>query len=413
MSRLLAVLVTFSIPGIGYCQTDLAATGSTLPAFKTVARGSVGSASISVRNQGSATATNVRLNISLPPSTTFNGFNLRNVPCSAPPEGSAGPISCTYSSLAPGSGNGVTLYYDIPLTYPIDSNATVIGSVTSDTPDSDPSNNSTTVSTSVRGRADLVGTLTAGAERVKPTEKVSWIFTASNRGPDPARNARIGASVYEGTNVSMTPSTGTCSFGSASAQCNVGDMAPGEIRTLTVVANAPSFESSAFSASAGALTFDDVDPTPNDSGQTVWVPVSLPGVADMSVTMVPASAVHVNTDVPIQFTFRNDGPDTSTQPSLQIMLPTGITFRSFQQTAGPRFSCGRVSPGESLVACDLFDPFPAATTVAFVLTLHVDATGFGGTIRAIIIAITEDPDAQNNSVTLRLGSPPRRHAVHR
>lgn len=405
-----ATALAFALAVVGAAataQTDLAVTGSVPPAFKIVARGSLAGVDVSVRNLGSATATNVRLNISLPASTTFNAFNLGSLPCSAPPPGSAGSISCTYASLAAGAtAGGFRLFYSIPSTYPIDADASVIASVSSDTSDPDTGNNSVVLTTSVRGRADLVGSVQPSATQVKPLDEVSWTVHISNRGPDPSRDVSIQFDVSpEGTLVSATPSTGTCTIPN-DVECSVGDIASGSSFDVTIATKAPSLQTTNWLGSASALSGLDVDPTPADRGGAAWVAVLLSGQADVSVALVPQSVIQPGSIVTVKLTVRNDGPDAAASPTLEVQVP--ISLLTFRQADGPQFSCYQVLPA---ITCTITSLEPGAAA-DFMMTLQTGPTPPFGTIDAWIVPVTTDPNQQNNSATLPLTST-RRRAVHR
>lgn len=108
---------------------------------------------ITIANNGPGAALNIVLADTIPPNTTFvsYGTGASGVVCTTPPVGGTGTITCPFAPAQASVASGVSFQFVIQLQVAAGNVLTVdnTASVTSDTPDPSPTNNSATVSTDV------------------------------------------------------------------------------------------------------------------------------------------------------------------------------------------------------------------------------------------------------------------------
>ena len=174
--------------------------------------------------------------VTLPPSTTFN------------PGATVLPAGW-YSSVVNGCvviTTSTPLAPDTPIDLPIVVNVgagvepgTSLefgGLVTSDTPDDKQGNNAANTDTSVIGLADLSLTKD-GPPSVVAGDQVTYTVVVSNNGPSTAQSADIKDALPAGVSLAVTAiqRSGGGLAACGGTVCQVGDMAAGEVVTLTVV----------------------------------------------------------------------------------------------------------------------------------------------------------------------------------
>ncbi|MBY6204950.1 DUF11 domain-containing protein, partial [Halomonas denitrificans] len=135
-----------------------------------------------IQQQSPATATGVTVTDSLPAGTTFvSASGCTNAP--------SGPVvSCDLPDVAPGGSvnASITVSIDPSFTGTLDNTA----SVASDQGDGDPSNNSSTASTTVGAEADMAIVKTGPATAIAGTQ-VTYDITVTNNGPSDAQSVQV------------------------------------------------------------------------------------------------------------------------------------------------------------------------------------------------------------------------------
>ncbi len=162
------------------------------------------------------------------------------------------------------------------------------GVVTSDTPDIDPSNNADNADTSIVSEADLELSKTGDPATVNAGEQVTYTIVVTNSGPGIAQSVDVKDALPPG--ISLDKATVVRSNGSAPATCGgavcqVGDMAVGEVITVTVVGDVdPSVPDGTVLTNSATVFSDSQDPNPNDNTDTAETAVN--AEADIDVTKV-------------------------------------------------------------------------------------------------------------------------------
>jgi uncharacterized repeat protein (TIGR01451 family) len=146
---------------------------------------------ITVTNNGPATATSLVLSESVPANTTFvsltpaGGWN-----CTAPSVGGTGAISCTIASLAPQTAT-FTLVVNVNSGV---AGSTVISntaSISSATTDANNANNSDTETTTVAPSADLSITKSDSSDPIASGAELTYTIVVTNNSPDAATSVTM------------------------------------------------------------------------------------------------------------------------------------------------------------------------------------------------------------------------------
>jgi uncharacterized repeat protein (TIGR01451 family) len=328
---------------------------------------------VTLTNNGPATATNVLVTDQLPSGLTFV---------------SATPSQGTYVNS---TGLWTVGTVAMAATPTLQIQATVTGSnaatntatiIHSDQFDPDPGNNTVSITVTPQ-QADLALTKTVNDTTPNVGDKVTFTVTLSNLGPDPATNVSVSDALPAGLKfVSATPSQG--SYSSATGVWTVGTVSPSAAQTLVITAMvvSPSAETNTASISH-ADQFD-----PNSDNNTVSVTVT-PQQADLALTKTVNDATpNVGDKVIFTISLRNLGPDAATNVSVADALPAGLTFVSAIPSLGSYSS-----------ATGVWTVGTVSTAVAPTLTLTaLVASPSAETNTASISHVDQfDPNTSNNT----------------
>ncbi|WP_345528230.1 isopeptide-forming domain-containing fimbrial protein [Nocardioides endophyticus] len=144
-------------------------------------------------------------------------------------------ITCDYGTLAPGATRTmhVTVQVDPARTSAV-TNAT---DVTTTTPDTNPGNNHSQVTTPVTPVADVSVTKTADGTEYVGGDTVTYTLVARNAGPSTAQSVTLTDPVPSNlTFVSVAPGAPTCTQAAGTVSCSFGSLEPGAERTVTIQA---------------------------------------------------------------------------------------------------------------------------------------------------------------------------------
>ena len=343
-------------------------------------------------NAGPSEARDVRLTDPLDPETIFVSATPGQGTCSV----AAGVVDCVIGTLAPGATVVTTVVVQI------DADAVAVVqnsvSVTSSTPDSDPTNNVDSTSFQPDIIADLAVTKTASAAQVAAGDPVDFTIAVRNLGTSDAVNAVLDDTVPAGFTVTGVtgPAGADCSFTAGSIRCTWATLAvggPSNVVVSTVVAaDAP--EGTAINTASIASPAEDVDPANNSDSAEVEIVQS----ADLSIQKsAPASAVPGG---PFTYTLvvTNGGPSVARGATAADTLPAGFVA-DFVDVGG-------CSIGAGAVTCSFGDLAPGASvTVNIVGSWSATASG---TVRntATTTSATPDPNTANNTSSVDVALTP-------
>jgi len=122
--------------------------------------------------------------------------------------------------------------------------------------------------------------------------------------------------------------------------------------------------------------------------------------SDMFVTKSGPATAAINTDVTYTITVGNIGPDDAPNARFTDTLPTGATFVSENQTAGPIFTCSTPNVGDEAgtVMCSI-GTLVAGDSATFSIVVHVLPAAAGTTLINTVTTTSDNPDdsTENNS----------------
>ncbi|HEX9112661.1 MAG TPA: hypothetical protein VF845_14365, partial [Terriglobales bacterium] len=233
-------------------RADLAVTIQQSPA--TVLLGGVITYSITLTNNGPATASNVVVNDSQPGGVAFTSCTGVASGCTLSP----GSATINIPSLPSGSSAVITITGVLVS----GSDGAVVAntvSVTSATPDPISANNSATATFTINNKADVA----VGVAVTKlMNRQLSYVISVKNGGPFPAGQLLLNNAIPKGTVfVSAAPGAWSCTVpppgGSGTVTCRLANLASGGVQDVTVVLKALSSTTMVSNtATVSAATFD-------------------------------------------------------------------------------------------------------------------------------------------------------------
>src|SRR5438874_133140 len=307
---------------------------------------------IHVTNPDGTSAANVQLNDTLPPQMTFvsavqnsgPAFN----PCTTPPVGSAGTVTCTAAIFPGGNGDAVfTFTFHIPSSATGSTSNTATVSTTSTDSAGD---NTATISHLYQPEADLGVTKTGPAFVISGTN-ITYTIDVTNFGPSNAQSITLSDPLF-GRFQSITQTSGpafSCMTPAVGAigtvSCTTATLPAGITASFQLVeksdpnGNGP-FQNQVYVASP------TVDPGPSPNFANTSTPVRQD--ADLQVSKVgPLTATAGQPTITYTITAANNGPSDAVNISLNDALPATLTFQSLTQSTGPMFVCFTPSVGSS------------------------------------------------------------------
>jgi uncharacterized repeat protein (TIGR01451 family) len=362
---------------------------------------------LTVTNSGADPAVLVSLTDPLPDDTTFVSLTADNgaaggATCGTPLPGSTGTVTCTFPTL----GAGATAQFTLTLLIGNTTSLTNTVTVGTDSFDTDPANDSDSVTTLVTPIADVTVTKT-GPAVVVAGENVSYMIDVTNAGPSTA-SVTLSDTLPAGTTYVLLASppgwscTNPAMGASGTVTCNAATLQPGVTASFTIAVNvAASVAPGSTIANTATISSFPNDPNSgNNSSTTIAAVVN--ASADLGVTKSGPAAVSPDSDITYTVTVSNAGPSDASTVALSDTTPANTTFVSATQTSGPTFACTPPPVGGTGTLTCTIATLNAGASATFSLVLHVDgATPIGSTIAntASASSSTFDPTSPNDSAT--------------
>jgi len=387
-------------------ECDLAVTNSGSPS-PVLAGGNITYTQV-ITNSGPSNCSTATFSEATPANTTFVSVAVVTTGGGTWTCPNAAPVACTNPSVPPGSTGTITAIYKVPAGTAAGTIITDTATVATTTHDTNPANNSATVTIGVASatQADLSVTDSASPNPVAAGQNITYTQTVTNNGPATAGGTVVALFDQVPANTTYVSQTGpsgwTCGvFSSPYYTCSIASLAANTSATFTFVVNVNS-------TTASGTTISDTDtvsaaPTtdPNPNNNTASVNVLVADSADLSVTNA-ASPVPVLAGNNITYTqvVTNAGPSPATSASFTETTPPNTTF--VQLTPIPSgWSCTLPAAGSAgTITCT--NPSFAAGTASFPVVVKVTAGTAAGTAindTATVSSATTDPNNANNSAT--------------
>jgi uncharacterized repeat protein (TIGR01451 family) len=340
---------------------------------------------VAVTNSGPAQATGVVASISLPPSMVDTGRLPFPSGCSV---GAPGIVTCTVGPMAPGSVAPMGFQVRATDFGTFDATATV----SSEQPDPNTANNSSSATVVVLGDADL-GAAVQAPGQVFVNGSITYSLTVTNAGPDDARSTVLMDQLSPITTLTgWSSSQGSCSSPSTGAlSCDLGTLASGSTATVSVTAFASGDGTATNSASVSSA-----NPDPNRSNDAASATTTVLPESDLSVGLSSSATAMQGgkATVTLTGTITNNGPSGAPGASATHRLASTLKNMDIATAASSQGTCSVVA-GD--VSCQL-----GTLAAGGVATVEVTLTTWGtGVVTDTFSAGAGDVDPfpENNTVT--------------
>jgi len=266
---------------------------------------------LKVTNNGPSTARDVTTSDKLPDSVSYVSSDSG---CSY--DSGTSTVTCSLGDIPTTASvsKQITVSIDPAQTAVINNTATV----TSDTSDPDPSNNSSTASTSMNPETDLALTKAPDSGTVNQTETDGYTLEVLNSGPSVARNVVVTDPVPSGETFANSTD---CTEAAGMITCDLGDIAPNSTHSAHIVMNITG--SGAINNTATVTT--DTTQGPGSGPTTAMAQIQSTPVADLQITKtgpVDADAEQVAFNLHVV----NNGPSDDTGVTVVDQLPSHTSF---------------------------------------------------------------------------------------
>lgn len=339
-----------------------------------------------VTNNGSSSATDVRLEGSFSGDQSFLSDESDGWTCTGDDDG----VSCAFDqALAPGAATALVLAMEA------DGGTASVGldaSVSSAGVDAVPGDNEASAEVSVSGpvdEADLMLVKVADVASVFTGGQIVYTLTVSNAGPA-ATDAIVFDRVLNGLTLVSADGPGfVCDIEPVAATCETTmPLEAGASRDIILIADVTALDGVV--VNQASVAGDVLDPDPGNNEASVQTPVTRRVGADVFVE-IGESADPVPAASPVVYTLTvgNNGPDTAGDVSVGITLNDGLEVVA----SSNRFACAGGPPS---LECELSGTLGTVETAA--ITLEVTAPVAGSiSVSAVVTAAEDDPDPSNNS----------------
>jgi uncharacterized repeat protein (TIGR01451 family) len=299
-----------------------------------------------VANDGPSRATDVHVSDSLPSGMSF-------VSASPGCAEDGGTVTCTVDSLP--AGESRTFEVDVELASSADRCAELsnTATVTSDTPDSDADDDSSTVCPTLEGRTDLSIVKTVSDEELPVGGgQVMYTLVVRNDGPSDATGVTVDDSMAPGLSlVAADASQGSCTTVDGRLSCSLGRLAPDTSAQVLVTAHASATPRSIVNTATISGVQSETDPDDNSDSATVTVPPAPapptpqpPEASPFDLVVTKAASkrrVAVGQRVKYRVVVANRGPAAAPDVRLTDTLNAPVSVMSVKTSAG---SCRRRIP---------------------------------------------------------------------
>ena len=346
---------------------------------------------LAVENHGPAEATDATLSDQLPASLSNVSVTSDLGTCTE----AAGLVTCDFGTIPAGASSTVTVTAELATSATGELANTA--HITSDTPDPNTANNSSTATATIRTSADLSITKTGSTTTAGNGDSVDYTIQVTNLGPSDAADAVVTdplPSDLAYTAGSCTTPVGNCDYADGELTFSLGTLTPGQTVTLGYTAVVSEIAPDEQLVNTASVTHDGTDPVTSNNEASYTL--NIDAAADVSVTKTatPVPAVAGGT---VSFTLRvhNTGPGTSENLELSDDVPSVVDVTSVTPSAG---DCS--SGTSNAVRCTLDELAEGADwTVTIVGTLDA-ATPAGTIANTATVTAEDDPTASNNRATV-------------
>ncbi|HEX6640527.1 MAG TPA: IPT/TIG domain-containing protein, partial [Thermoanaerobaculia bacterium] len=347
---------------------------------------------VNIINDSTSKATNAKVDMTLPASSTFVSFTANaSGTCSGP---TGGIVTCSWAGDLPAFNSRTAT---VTVTPTAGGTMTLSATVGGDQPEADNSDNTLTQATTVNASIDL--RVSSVSDSIDPitlgTGNVVYTINIINDSTTKATNAKVDVTLpASATYVSATANSGgTCSGPTGGiVTCNwAGDLPAFNSRTATVTITPTVGGTMTLSATVGGDQ-PEADGSDNTLAETTAVNASI----DLQLTMsdTPDPRVLGAGNVTYTVNVLNGSTSKATNAVVTFTLPSPATFVSATPNSGG--TC--TAPAGGVFTCTWTGDLPAFNSRS--VTVIVTPTGVGQISATASVASDQpDPNTANNSKT--------------
>ena len=339
--------------------------------------------SLVVSNLGPDTAKNTIIALPLPPSVTFISGSASQGNVSPSP----GLVTINLGDMPVGATTSATV------TVRADSIGTVSvsGTLSSDNPEFDPSNNSVTVASQVLPlQDDLAAGISAAPNPALVGSTVTYTVSVTNNGPSTATFVVSSNNLPPTVGiVSVNPSQGSFSVLGNTVICNFGSI-PAGTRATAAINVVPGSSGTIVATSFASGSTNEVDPVTGNNFASASVVVN--PAADLALTISAPASVVVRSNFAYTITATNLGPNNASGVVINHTLPPGAKLVS--SNASPS---GTFTFGGGVLACNV-GSLPVGSGVGLAVVVFVTNTATVSS-SASVSSGQADPNTSNNGAT--------------
>ena len=333
------------------------------PDGATIAPGDTATFSITVRNAGAATATNVVVSDPLPAGATL-AWTTGSANCAITGSGAAQALFCTVASLAAGASFSAT----VSAVTSLGNCAALSNTATAHAAEAAAASDSASITCQ---QPVLAVSKTPDGATISAGDTATFAITVTNHGPGTARNVVVSDPLPAGATLGWhTGSAGCTIAGSGAAQalsCTIGSLAAGAsfsatVSAVTAVGKCPTMNNTATAKGSNTAAASD------GSRITCLQPV-------LSVAKTPEGGVVTAGDVAtFTITVTNDGPGTARNVVITDPLPAGALLTWQTSTSGCTITGSGAAQTLSCSVASLADNASFTATVSAVTGVGTCAT---------------------------------------
>ncbi|HWI22461.1 MAG TPA: DUF11 domain-containing protein [Baekduia sp.] len=373
-------------------SADLAVAKTVAPSPATPGANAV--YTLRVTNSGPSRATNLRVSDPLPSGLSF-------VSASSGCSHASGTVVCTAGGLDPGATRTFTVTTRLASSARTCAQLRNTATVSSDTPDSDPSDNQSSLCAPIRGMSDLSITKSPSVAGLPVGGgQVMYTLVVRNRGPSDATDVTVVDPLGPGlTLLAADTSQGSCSTTGNRLSCDIGGLSDGGSAQVLVTAQA--LAAPFVIPNTATVSGDEEDPAPANNVASASITVA-PGVApqgrptfDLRVTKT-ASQRAVSVGQPVTYKILVSNRGSSAAPGVRVTdtFSGAGSVASVKSSAG---SCKKVIP----MTCSL-GTIGARRTVTITVVVRPSQSGCVQRNAASVTGAGTDLRVSNNLDTVDL-----------
>ncbi|MBX3421086.1 MAG: DUF11 domain-containing protein [Pirellulaceae bacterium] len=357
---------------------------------------------LTARNNGPSDATGVRVVDNIPDGIQVTSATIGATPITIPASASdttaANPDDLTFNigALASGASATLTVIANVLPGFRSDLVNTAVISTTDSLTDSNPNNNTATVTSPLSPLVDIavVKSSPSGAS-VIPGNALVYHIDVTNNGPSTATGVTLSDTLPAGlTFVSVSSTQGTALHASGVITGNLGDIAPGATVRVTVNTTVNGTTRGTLNNTATATPTETDSNSSNNSSTLI---TTLTPQIDLQVTKAktnPSDPALAGGPMTYTIIVTNAGPSAATDVVMTDVLPNGLTFNQGSSTVGTVAHVGQTVTAS-------IGNLASGASATITLLVDVSSTASGTFTNTATVTGTEtDTNTNNNTSTL-------------